>query len=360
MNAAHHDNVDRLLHEAGARWRAGEPPAPAPDLSRFADSHAAVAGRSGWVRRWAPVAAMAGVAAVIAALAVPLALPDRNAPEEDLAADPGAATAAATPTPWATLPADTGSGVRVAGRGFLVQRDGTTRFCADLAPILLLNEAPAECGPLAVVATGVERRWLTASPRTGGTAHQPRWVEGLYRAGTLAVDLVAPAAPDLGPAVAEAPVPCQPPAGGWPLGNGLPELDTDSANRLIEAVRGDPRRFADLWEGHPDGVGGGESLMPTRMVMVVGTTGDVKAAQRELAAIYSGNLCVHRVRHSARDLEQIVERINASSVPAEASVQVVHNKVGVMTVVLDPPTVAVLDEFGPDVLMVQPLLTPLG
>ena len=342
-------SLDRVLHDAGDRWRAAQSAPPEPDISQFVRAHPAR-----W-RMWAPVASVAGIAVVVAAVVVPLSL-QRGQPEQ--------IGAAPTPTGEASvraLPADQGGGVPVEGAGTLF-RDGTgpIMLCSGVVSTLDLPASGAGCGPVAVPTTGVEPRWLVHTT-TGGQAYSgPVRVEGTYRDATLAVNRVVEATPDPPPPVTEPPVPCPPPAGGWPPGYGLPAQDDGSAlNRLAEHVRASPDRFGDLWEGHPDGPPSADaSYAPTRMVYVVGTTGDVDAARTELAALYPGSLCVHKVRYSATDLENVAERLRSnSSTPIEASVLVIENKVAVKVVALDPATVAILDPVGRDALVVEePLL----
>ena len=62
------DNLDRVLNSAGGAWRADQPPPPDVDTSRFLQStHGPRA------RVWAPIAAVAGVAAVLAVVVLPIA-----------------------------------------------------------------------------------------------------------------------------------------------------------------------------------------------------------------------------------------------------------------------------------------------
>ncbi len=105
-------------------------------------------------------------------------------------------------------------------------------------------------------------------------------------------------------------MPCDPPADGWAMGRGETGPDDVTAlNNLMEYVRARPERFSDLWEAHPDGPPSGPSYSPSRMVYVVGTTGDPAEARAELRAFFPGNLCVHRVGRSAADLDQLAQRL---------------------------------------------------
>ncbi len=350
MNAEPDRELERFLGEAGEQWRARQPAPPDSDPSRLTGAHPS--------KGWVPFTAVAGIAAVLAIVVIPLALSRSAGPGfTPAAADPPTGTPAVTPH-WA-MPADQGRGVPVEGIGGLLREpDGTTKLCAGIAVTASLPPTGAGCSHVFVFVTGVDTKWFTESATSGQTWSGSVRVEGTYRGGTLAVNRVAAFTPDVGPQ-AETPVPCPAPAGGWRLGYGLPESDTESLNRLIEAVRSQPERFNDVWEGHPDGPPSAlNSYAPTRMVFVVGTTGDLAPAQAELAAIYPGNLCVHKVRYTGADLEQIANRLKSvSATPIDASVDVIANKVRVTVVALDPATVAILEAIGREAMIIdEPLL----
>ncbi|HEX6871089.1 MAG TPA: hypothetical protein VF163_08325 [Micromonosporaceae bacterium] len=368
MTAPDNDDIDRQLTEAGQRWRASQPAPPRPDLRRLVGEPPAGAVR---LRRWAPMAAVAGVAAVVAAILVPLALhraADPIGPGGPVAGGPAgdgpAAGAAVAGVDAYSLPADEGSGVPVRGTGTLFRAgQGQVRLCAEVVGTMDLPQSAAGCSPVAVPTTGVNPGLLVHTT-TGGQAYSDRVeVEGRYHGGVLAVSRVAPAPAPSASQYQEPAIPCPGPAGGWPLGRGLPPGD-DSAiiNHFVEYVRAHPDRFLDLWEGHPDGTPSADaSYAPTRMVFVVGTTGDVTKARAELAAIYPGNLCVHQVRANAADLDRIVTRLrDQRTIPIEANPDVVSGLVQVRVVALDPSTLAVLDAAGRDALAIQePLLRPV-
>ena len=175
----------------------------------------------------------------------------------------------------------------------------------------------------------------------------------------LAVTRVVESTPDPPPAQTEPAVPCDPPAGGWAEGRG--ETGPDDwmgLNRLTEHVRGHPDRFSDIWEGHPDGPPSGPSYSPSRMVYVIGTTGDVGQAQAELRGFYPGNLCVHRVERSAAELEQLAQRLrDTTSTPIERVSGRDPEQGAGQVVALDPATGAVLDAAGRDaIILEEPML----
>ena len=359
MNSEPDRDLERVLGGAGERWRARQPVPPDPDLSRFTDGEAPAA--AGWAARWriwAPVAAVVGITAVLAVVVIPLALHRTGASPGGMAAGPSAGSASPTPADW-VLPADQGGGVPVEGIGGLLREpDGTTKLCMDIAVLTSLPPAGAGCSPVFVLVTEVDPKWFTQTATSGQSWSQYVRVEGTFHNGMLAANRVEAFTPDPGSRVEPA-VPCPAPAGGWRPGYGLVEPDMTSLNDLIDAVRSDPAGFTDVWEAHPDGPPSAEaSYAPTRMVYVVGTTGDVAQTRAQLEAIYGGNLCVHKVRYTAADLEQIAEKLRGvSSTPIDAQPDVIENRVRVKVVALDPPTMAILDAMGREAMVIdEPLL----
>jgi hypothetical protein len=322
------DRFDGLLAETGRRWRESQSAPPDPGVDRFTVGEARA--------RWVPVATVAGVAVVLVAVLVPLAI--------RYGSDGAPAAGASDPGPG-TLPPDHGRALPVQGTGTLLRDgDGPIRLCATVVATRDLPPSRAGCGRVAVPVTGVDPSWLV-NTTTGGQAYsRPVRVEGAYRGGTLAASRVVEATID-DPVPTEPPVPCAPPR-GWLPGAGFssPGDQIGAQEALAQEVADDPDRYNELWEGHPGAA----------KVLVVGTTGDVDEDRARLGAIYPGNLCVHKVRYSASDLRSIVDRLNGEpSTPMEASPDPILNKVRVKVVALDPPTVAILDEVGRDALSVE-------
>jgi hypothetical protein len=311
-------------------------------------------------RRWAPLAAVAGVAVAVAAIVVPLALTRVAGDENDGTGPVPGNPQQPTDSAPAALPADNGAGVPVEGQGTLYRdRTGPIRLCKSVIVTLDMPTSSASCDRVAVPTTGVEDHWLVNTTTHGHAFSAPVRVEGTFHQGTLAVTRVVLAQPDPPPPHPEPPVPCDPPAGGWGMDRGESGPDDwMGLNRLTEHVRAHPERFSDIWEGHPDGPPSGPSGFPSRMVYVVGTTGDVAQAWAELRPMYPGNLCVHQVNRSAADLERIAQRLRDNpATPMSAYPDVIENKVRVGVVALDPATVAVLDAVGRDALILdEPML----
>jgi hypothetical protein len=339
------DNLDRVLNAAGGAWRADQPPPPDVDTSRFLRStHGPRA------RVWAPIAAVAGVAAVLAVVVLPIAFGGGGG-GAPLGAEPsGPPEPAATPVRPAAPMEGFGTLLREA--------DGTMKLCRDVAVLTSLPPAGAGCSRVFVLVTGVGDEWFTQEATSGQRWSEPVRVEGSYGAGTLAVTKVEAAVPDP-PTFVEPPVPCPEPPAGWAPGYGVPagQDQFTTFNVLAEHVRANPDRFTDVWEGHPDGPPKGEAT-DYRAVYVVGTTGDVDQARAELTAMYPGNLCVHQVAYSWTKLTEIADQLQSvSSTPIQAEALVIENKVRVSVVALDPPTSAILDAVGRDALIIdEPLL----
>ena len=230
------DDVERLLSGAGERWRTGQAPPPDVDTSRFFRPV-----RRG-VRLWAPIAAVAGVLAVVV---LPIAFGGGGG--APVGAEPS------EPGPAVKPPA---SAAPVEGFGTLLREaDGTTKLCREVSVLLSLPPAGAGCSAVFVVVTGVGDEWFTEEATSGQRWSAPVRVEGSYGGGTLAVNRVEPFTPDF-PEFVEPPVPCAPPAGGWKPGPGLDGADPNdlnSLNTLAEHVRVNPSRFTDVWQGHPAG-----------------------------------------------------------------------------------------------------------
>jgi hypothetical protein len=303
-------------------------------------------------RALAPLTVVAAVFVVFAAIAVPIVL-HRSSTGGSGA---GKSRAAEVPRP---LPANTGDGVPVEGAGTLLRSGGDVRLCAMVITTLSLPPSSAACGAVWVPVTGVSKRWFSNRTTEGQAYSIPVRVEGSYRGGTLEVSDVRPAGPPDERASVEPPVPCTPPVGGWRPGNGLvnPADESVATERLQAALAGGREHYTELWEGHPAGVGPGVSA-PPYSVFVAGTTADLATARAELGTLYGGNLCVHRARFAAADLERIAQRLReAAPGRVDAQPSTIEDRVRVQVVALDPTTVALLDRVDPNaVLLEEPML----
>jgi hypothetical protein len=285
----------------------------------------------------APLIVVAGVFVVLAAITVPLVLRGGAGGVGTNRAEAGA------PRP---LPAEQGEGVPVGGAGILLRNGDDVRLCAEVTTTRSLPPSSATCGAVWVRVTGVPKRWFSNSTTEGQSFSEPVRVEGSYRGGTLDITAVRSAGQADPRASVEPRVPCAAPLGGWLPGRGFISSEAEEAatERLQTALNGGRERYTELWEGHPAGAGPDGSA-PPYSVMVVGTTGDLTRARAELGALYGGNLCVHRVRFAAADLDRIAQRLREAA-PGRIGAQpsAIEDWVRVQVVALDPATLAELDK----------------
>lgn len=355
------DRIERELAAAGEVWRADQPAPPEPDRRRFTGQR----GPTRW-RLWVPVAALGAVAAVIAAVALPLTLSRHPLADGTGPGGGGHPLGSSSPGPGPNLnlmPPDPGTGVHVFGVGSLFRAapgEGI-RLCGTVGATLDLPTSIASCGPVSVATTGVDPARLTQTTARGQAYSTLVRVEGTYHNGTLAVTGITDTTAVVEPLV-EPTIPCDPPAGGWRLGEGSD--DWQGLNHLIEYVRAHPDTLTDGWQGHPDGAPTAEnSYAPSRSVYVFGTIGDVAAVRAQLTAIWNGNLCVHAARHSANQLNALMERLRSISfTPVEPELLIDLSQIRVRTVALDQATLDALAAISSDgtITVGEPLLKPAG
>jgi hypothetical protein len=302
-------------------------------------------------RALAPLTAVAAVVVVAAVIAVPVALHRGGAGP----AAPGAVAQADVEEPPVPRPAMQGRGVPVEGAGTLLREGRVTKLCAQVVVTLSLPPSTAACGAVWVPVTGVAAHWLRHSTTEGQKFSDQVRVEGAYANGRLAVNRVRRAGPPDATPLVQAEVPCGAPAGGWRPGRGFDSSaeEAAAAERLQRAVGAGRDRFTEPWEGHPVGAATEGESTPAA-VMVVGTTGDPAAARVELAKVYGGNICVHRVRYAAAELDRTAQQLReASDGRIDAQPSIIENRVRVRVVALDPATVSLLDKVGRDAMLLE-------
>ena len=269
-----------------------------------------MAERTRWVLPAVAGAAALAVVAGVAAVAVRGAAgaPAAGAP----AAAPGASGAAGSAAP-APPPAASGAvappdavvhdGDRVRGEGQVVALPGRpVRLCTGLVPQVGVDgpaQVPPYC-PLGITLVGADLDRLAGREERGGAVWGRAEVTGVYRDRTVTVtgqrvrtvtdvEREKPLALDL-------PADCRPPAGGWPRREVQAMPGIDQVNRYVAAH---PEVLGSMSIGYPE---------PTRsgaigtQVLLVGTTGDVAEATRQIRRWYAGSLCVRSVPHSRAQL----------------------------------------------------------
>ncbi|HYU03226.1 MAG TPA: hypothetical protein VEL02_05205 [Jatrophihabitantaceae bacterium] len=281
------DDIEQVLHRAGERWRADQPPALEPDLPLPERS-----------RRQRLIPLIASAAAVLAVVAGALAVrtvadhrPDRPAtgPASLILHDGDTAEA---------------SGIVIATAGHPVQ------FCPTL-PIADIGRqtTPPTCGGFQIIVTGVDLDRLPYRKVVGDMITGSALLRGIYRDGALHVTSqgapVPPTARGL-PDVLKT-TPCEPPAGGW---KGNP--DPDAIGAYLDAHAD---RLNGMGINYPtSAVWDPKNIDYSTSVVVVGvSSGDVDQAQAELRARFGGNICAVPVAFSAAEQARVEKTVGQMS-----------------------------------------------
>lgn len=258
------DDIDELLKERGAKWRASQPSPPA--LPAFALHRAAGS------MRWLRLSVGLAVIAIVGVGSLSLLRPART-------------------------PAQTGGlailsdGDAATGTGMLlVTASGQARLCIPEVTRLRMDDLPS-CSKVAVDLSNVDVSGIPGARQQGGaTFARSVTVTGRWTTGHLAVESITSATtPSASPAV-----PCNEPPEGWTRPDAS-EVQIEAATaRLDGIVSTDPGRYSGVWSAMaPGGV----------LVQVVGVVGDPEIERSRLGAAYPYALCLTRAQYSARELE---------------------------------------------------------
>jgi len=299
-------DVDRLLEEAGARWRESQPDPPIIDFSTLVLPARA---RYGWWHAALVVAAVAVVGGVVVVGGGRLGLnttPANGAP-----------------------PAVTLAGDRVQGTGIVViDPSGQARLCIPEG-VRLRNyppgaEPPPTCSPIAVPLQGLDPSRLPGRRERDGVVYSGRvTVKGVWTGDVVVVETVAEAEPDQQQA---APLSCLEPAEGWPRLPADGDLEAALA-RVAEIVAEAPDVYAGYWTvPSPDG--------KTR-VLVVGTVRSVDDARAAVASAYPYGTCVVAAKFSLRELQDAADALARPDRTWQTELDLELNRVRVRMAVVD-------------------------
>ncbi|HVQ96637.1 MAG TPA: hypothetical protein VMU51_36815 [Mycobacteriales bacterium] len=171
--------------------------------------------------------------------------------------------------------------------------------------------APDDCDGFTLL--GADLGKLADRQDVDGTVTGYAQVEGRYRAGTLTVTRqTVPAEPADDAGLAAQRLPCPPPPAGWIHAH----LDDGSVNHLDGYLEAHPDRYGAVEIGYPDGrpppsSDGVDRGDETTQVALVGTVLDLDVARRELATVFTGNLCVSQIPHNRGEVDAVGNRVSA-------------------------------------------------
>jgi hypothetical protein len=198
-----------------------------------------------------------------------------------------------------------------------------------------------------------------------GYAEQPVSVRGRWLGDAIQADEIVPGV-TAGPSLLRFPLPCPPPPGGWEVepspGPGLP---ADAGGDVVTSeAASHPELYSGVWAAavrYPDGISLAERPDDNtigRLILVVGTVGDVATVRPRLADLYPYALCVARVPLSAADLTAIANRLEQPDRTWVTSIEPDIQRVRVEMTVLDEAAIARIgDDVG--VVVVNPLVRKL-
>jgi hypothetical protein len=320
-------DIDRLLHEAGARWRS----VVAVDRDVAAVPFRAGAARHS-IRQTFVAVGSVGVLGAALVIMIGLRFPAAADPSDSqIAGTQPVRTQPPLGSQWPVV--DTSPYVNVVYPGDAVVATGVL---ADHKGKLYLcpTQLVAGTGVIGCLGTGLVLVWPTAD--WDGTSAR---VEGAWDGESItATEMTAVSPPSR---LSLPPIPCDPPVGGWP---GFPtsEDGESAALALQEEVDRHPERYLGLWGASTTGKAG---EMSNRAV-VVGTVDDVQSVTAALTAIYPFNLCVVSSDFSAAALLPVVDELDALGYHWQVDLEPRVGRVEVWTTALSPAMAEALARFS--------------
>ncbi len=334
----HSKEVDDILRELGQQWRATAP-------SSIAVSERWFTRRSRPARNLLPNAIAFALIAAVAVLALPRVLPDLAGSGEPTPSASGAGTratptATSSPSPTPAAFDIVKDGQRITANAFVLDADdGGLKVC-DLALARAEPGAEGFCiGPEIEIDAADSYRSLI-----GYNAN----ITGTWRDGRIIVESASVAPID--ETASRGDVPCVEPAGGWPsLSGDIVEIE-EAIGRLVDYVEARPRDFAGTWSVRMAGRQAG--------VLVVPTTLERAAAERELRAVFPGALCVEPVEFGGEELADVAEQLRAMNRSWDVTIEAQLNRVAVVVAAIDQETADLLEPHR-EMIDVRPIVRPL-
>ena len=318
-------DIDRVLREAGASWRKGQP--PPPELAPLAEL--ATQGRR---RRWlfVPIGAT-GIALVLTITAMLVGRPADNAAVAAWSTDDIAAQIVRV-------------GDRVRARGMVRIAPGEQPVICRPYTDLETSSAP-ECSPISVPLLGLDASSLPEPMERGGVVFDEIVaITGVWTGDAISVETVAS---DLG-RVDLTVVPCPAPPTGWVLPSGEPADIESQIRRLADELSEHPADYAGYWPAFPS--------PNDAAVMVVSVLGGAEERRQTLTAVYPWAICLVEARFAVQDLESLAVALDPPGPGWPPHVDLRLNRVLVPVILVDQAVVDRLAEYPqalPEALMTR-------
>ncbi|HEX8939431.1 MAG TPA: hypothetical protein VF763_04645 [Candidatus Limnocylindrales bacterium] len=317
-------DIDRLLVDAGRRWRDAQAAAIVTGTVRY---HPYPERR----RRLAPLGAALGftVALVGGGLLLRTAFTTTGPSVRSEPTSSGSTAALVRP------------GDTVSATGFVVARAGEPVFICWPGPVAAVggSEQGPSCGLYRAELQGLDLSAIPSRAEASGVVYTQGEVTlvGTWTGSAIRVS----SNPVPAPAAQVNSASCVPPAAGWP--SAPPSLTPLEAENAVAALAGQVSSHPAVYSGYWSLDGGGGSAMG---VMVVGTTGDPAAVRPTLERAYPWGVCIVRARYSAADLQRAYDALaNLPPQTASAAIDPSKDRVSVKMITLTQPLADLLRDY---------------
>lgn len=327
----HYDSDDDLhaaLENAGALWRAQQPPAPSVHLPARTDQRP-----SPFFFALLSATVAFGFLGLLVASRIPADLGAGS--QASLGVMPSADQEAAL--------VRNGDRVTASGQVFLGSGSDTPVLCRFGPTRLRYDPAYSPtCFSASVALAGLDANELPGWRRvpSGAWVSSPVLVTGIWHVSGLEVSQVAPS--EAAPAFPELPttIPCPPPDSGWRESGDVDAIEAATA-RLEAEIAAHPNLYGGSWWAAGDSANEGAE--------VVSTTGDTTSVRAALEEIYPFNLCVVGAQYSRAQLDATAATVAALNDSWRTTVWPPLGKVLVQVAVADEMTTEALAKFGDEI-----------
>lgn len=324
-------DVDKILHEAGAAWRATLENAHESEIPTIQTR-----------RSFALVSAVVSIAIVAVVVTGGILVREARLGR----------TSGGDITTMVVRDGD-----RVQARGAVITVNGTSKVCI-LAGVRLRKyepgqEPPPSCSPISVPLTEVPPELTTEWQDKSGVRYVlDVVVTGTWDHGAIAVIDIDSARPDEEQRWV---MPCGSPFAGWD--DPAAPVSEAALGSLAAEVAAHPDLYIGPWRGYEGGVPLSADLATTslRSAMVVGTVGDPIEQQQQLGNVYRHGLCVIKVEFSAADLNPVAENFARADGTWQTDVDPATDRVHVRLPVVDEAAAIALEDVQ-KMIVAEPLV----